>query len=129
MAVALNHTIIASRDSAAGATWLAELLGLPEPAGFGPFMVVSLAHGVTLDFADAPPGAKIHPQHYAFLITEGEFDRVYGKITERGLEHWADPMRQRPGEINTNDGGRGCYFLSGDGHYLEILTVPYGGGS
>ena len=43
------------------------------------------------------------------------------------MQHWADPRGSRPGEINHNDGGRGVY--SGpSGHYLEILTRPYGSG-
>jgi hypothetical protein len=126
MAVELNHTIVASRDAEAGAGWLAELLDLPAAKRFGPFMVVEVANGVSLDFATTDQG--IHAQHYAFLITEAEFDRVYGRIRDRGMEHWADPTQSRPGEINTNDGGRGVYFRSPDGHFLEVLTRPYGSG-
>jgi hypothetical protein len=37
-------------------------------------------------------------------------------------------MRHRPGEINHNDGGRGVYFPDPDGHYLEVITRPYGSG-
>jgi hypothetical protein len=66
------------------------------------------------------------PQHYAFLISEAEFDAVAGRLSERGLPTWADPGRRTPG-INTNDGGRGLYFDSPQGHNLEVLTVPYGG--
>jgi catechol 2,3-dioxygenase-like lactoylglutathione lyase family enzyme len=40
----------------------------------------------------------------------------------------ADPAKKRIGEINRNDGGRGVYFHDPSGHFLEILTVPYGGG-
>ena len=30
--------------------------------------------------------------------------------------------------VHTNDGGRGVYFPSDpDGHWLEIITRPYGG--
>jgi len=72
---------------------------------------------------------EIRPQHYAFLVSEDDFDAIYGKITSRGLQHWADPARRRPGEFNTNDGGRGVYFQDPAGHYLEILTRPYGSGS
>jgi hypothetical protein len=59
----------------------------------------------------------------------GHFDAVLSRIRERGLEHWADPMRHRPGEINHNDGGRGVYFPGPDGHYLEVITRPYGSGA
>ena len=68
------------------------------------------------------------PQHYAFLVSEPEFDGIHERILERGLDHWADPGRTRPGEINRNDGGRGVYFLDPDGHVLEALTRPYGSG-
>ena len=126
MAVELNHTIVSARDSEASARFTAELLGLPEPTRFGHFWVVATANGVSLDFSEAR--GDITPQHYAFLLTEDEFDEVFGRITDRGLEHWADPGRRRPGEINRNDGGRGVYFEDPDGHLLEIITRPYGSG-
>jgi catechol 2,3-dioxygenase-like lactoylglutathione lyase family enzyme len=90
----------------------------------GPFEVVELDNGVSLDFAAAD--GPIQPQHYAFLISEVDFDAVFGRIREQGLEYWADPRRSRPGEINHNDGGRGVYFPDPDGHYLEVITRPYG---
>ena len=126
MTVQLNHTIVFSHDKSASARFLADILGLEPPSGYGPFMVVELAHGLSLDFAGTDQ--EIHPQPYAFLISELEFDEIFGRITERGLDFWADPHQTRPGEINTNDGGRGCYFIGPGGHYLEILTRPYGSG-
>ncbi len=66
-------------------------------------------------------------QHYAFLVSEDVFDALIAKIRERGIEHWADPRGQHRGEINTNDGGRGVYFQDPSGHFMEALTVPYGG--
>lgn len=125
MAAQLNHTIVYSSDRTRSARFLAEILGLPTPVHFGPFEVVELANGVSLDFmaADGP----IQPQHYAFLITEADFDAVFGRIREQGLSYWADPWHRRPDEINHNDGGRGVYFLDPDGHYLEVITRPYGG--
>lgn len=128
MSVSFNHTIVAARDKRESAEFLAELFGLPSPKPFGHFMAVALEHGATLDYADAPQGEEIRRQHYAFLVSEDDFDAIYGKITSRGLEHWADPGRQRPGEINRRDGGRGVYFLDPSGHAMEILTRPYGSG-
>jgi len=66
------------------------------------------------------------PQHYAFLISEADFDAVFGRIKDRDLDYWADPRGSRPGEINHNDGGRGVYFRDPDGHYLEVITRFYG---
>jgi hypothetical protein len=125
--IELNHTIVAALDAATSAAWFAELFGLGPPERFGHFWQISTANGVSLDFASSGD-REITPQHYAFLISEAEFDAIYGRVTERGLDHWADPMQRQPGEINHRDGGRGVYFLSNDGHFLEIITRPYGSG-
>jgi catechol 2,3-dioxygenase-like lactoylglutathione lyase family enzyme len=126
MPVQLNHTIVAAKDKRESAAFLADLLGLPTPTEFGPFLVVQVDNDVSLDFADSSD--PVEPQHYAFLVTEHEFDEIFGRIRARGLPYWADPMKRRPGEYNTNDGGRGVYWEDPNGHFLEIITRPYGGG-
>lgn len=125
MGVRFNHTIVGARDKHATARFLTEILGLPGPTTFGPFAVVQLDNGVSLDVADGP--GEVHPQHYAFLVDEQEFDEILGRIVERGLTYWADPYHRRPNAINTHDGGRGLYWSDPDGHNLEIITRPYGG--
>lgn len=125
MAIELNHTIVATKDKRSAAQFLSEVLGLPEPASFGPFAVVALHNGVNLDFMDTAD--DVNAQHYAFLISEDEFDAVAGRLAERGITTWADPSHREVGH-NTNDGGRGLYFDSADGHNLEVLTRPYGSG-
>jgi len=129
MAIELNHTIIAARDAEAGARWLAEMLGLPEPEPFGHFWQVTTANGVGLDFATVPADAEIAGIHYAFLISEDDFDGVHGRIVDRGMDHWPGPSMRDEGRINHHDGGRGVYFLSPDGHFLEVITRPYGSGT
>jgi catechol 2,3-dioxygenase-like lactoylglutathione lyase family enzyme len=128
MPIEFNHTIVAAHDKRESAEFFTELFGLPSPVPFGPFLTVTLEHGANLDYADVSDGEEIRPQHYAFLVSENDFDEIYGKIESRGLQHWADPGAHRPGEINTRDGGRGVYFRDPAGHYLEILTRPYGSG-
>ncbi len=123
--VSLNHTIVNASDKVATARHLTSLLGLPEHTTYGPFAVVQLGNGVSLDVAD-DHGAP-HPQHYAFLVSDAEFDTIHARIVASGLTFWADPAHRREGAINHNDGGRGLYWLGPDGHNLEILTVPYGG--
>jgi catechol 2,3-dioxygenase-like lactoylglutathione lyase family enzyme len=127
MAVELNHTIVAASDQKVTAEFLSQVLGLDAPSPFGPFLVVTLANGVSLDVASSE-AERITPQHYAFLVSEDEFDEIFARIRERDLPYWADPMRRRPDEINHNDGGRGVYFPDPDGHHLEIITRPYGSG-
>lgn len=127
MTVKLNHTIVSAQDKRTAAAFLAEILGLPAPVPFGPFLGVQVDNEVTLDFLDSR--AEIIPQHYAFLVGETEFDQIFGRIQERGLPYWADPFQRQTGEINTRDGGRGVYFEDPSGHLLEILTRPYGSGA
>jgi catechol 2,3-dioxygenase-like lactoylglutathione lyase family enzyme len=126
VAAQLNHTIVWSSDPTKSALFLAEMLGRPAPVRFGHFEVVELDNGVSLDFSNAI--GPILPQHYAFLISEADFDAVLERIRAKGLEHWADPLHSRPGEINHNDGGRGVYFPDPNGHNLEVITRPYGSG-
>ena len=125
MAVQLNHTIVHAHDKQETARHLVDILGLTEPVSFGPFLVVQVSNGVSLDVAD--DHGEPRPQHYAFLVSEEEFDQIHARIRDRGLEWWADPIHHRPHEVNTNDGGRGLYWNDPNGHSLEILTVPYGG--
>jgi catechol 2,3-dioxygenase-like lactoylglutathione lyase family enzyme len=124
MTVQLNHTIVHAHDKVASARFLSEILGLPQPVPFGPFMGVKTGNDVTLDFIE--DSGKISRQHYAFLVSEAEFDAIFARIRARGLDYWADPGRTRRGEINTHYGGRGVYFPDPDGHLLEIITRPYG---
>lgn len=126
MPAQLNHTIVAAHDRRESAEFLSKVMGLPDPSPFGPFLVVEAANGVSLDFMETDEA--ITPQHYAFLVSEDEFDEIFGRIQSRDLPYWADPGRRRPGEINHNDGGRGVYFPDPSGHFLEIITRPYGSG-
>jgi hypothetical protein len=126
MPIELNHTIVAARDRHAEARFVADVLGRPAPVPFGPFAVVELDNGVSLDFMDWRD--EIVTQHYAFLITEEEFDEIFARVQERGITYWPNPWPGNEGEINHNDGGRGFYFCDPSGHFLEVLTRPYGSG-
>jgi catechol 2,3-dioxygenase-like lactoylglutathione lyase family enzyme len=126
MTAKLNHTIVYARDKRASAKFVSEVLGFPAPVAFGPFLGVQTGNEVTLDFMNADE--EISPQHYAFLISETEFDEIFARIRALKIRYWADPAQQQKGEINTRDGGRGIYFEDPNGHLLEILTRPYGSG-
>jgi catechol 2,3-dioxygenase-like lactoylglutathione lyase family enzyme len=128
MSIRFNHTIVHSRDQKQAAGFLTEMLGLPAPKTFGPFLVVEFENGASLDFLDAGED-EIVLQHYAFLVDEADFDPIFARLRERGLTYWADPYKQRRGEINRHEGGRGLYFDDPSGHLLEILTRPYGSSS
>jgi catechol 2,3-dioxygenase-like lactoylglutathione lyase family enzyme len=124
MTAELNHTIVHSRDRRVSAAFVAAVLGIDVAPDWGPFSPVHLSNGVSLDYVDA--GDEITSQHYAFLVSDNEFDQGLARILDGGHQLWADPHQGRPGEINHNYGGRGVYFHDPDGHLLELMTVPYG---
>jgi catechol 2,3-dioxygenase-like lactoylglutathione lyase family enzyme len=124
MSVQLNHTIVWCRDSDVSSAFLVDVLGLSAARRFGPFQVVELGNGVSLDYYATSDA--IARQHYAFLVSEQEFDSIFERLRARVPQYWADPGKQSGGMINHNDGGRGVYFEDPDGHLLEIITRPYG---
>ena len=120
----LNHTIVWCSDKQRSAAFLSDILGLPPARPFFHFLVVDLENGVSLDFYQKE--GTVAPQHYAFLVSEAEFDAGFERIQQMGLTYWADPARSKPGEINRHFGGRGVYFADPDDHLLELITRPYG---
>ena len=132
MAIQLNHTIVAARDKAASAMFFTEIFALPPPVHVGPFAVIQVGD-TSLDYMNveeyrAGANDEITSQHYAFLVSEAEFDEIFARIRDRRLAYWADPGRNEGDQINTWDGGRGVYFNDPNGHLLEIITRPYGSG-
>jgi catechol 2,3-dioxygenase-like lactoylglutathione lyase family enzyme len=125
MTVKLNHTIVHSRDPRAAADFLAQLFGLPAPKPFGPFLDVEVGNEVTLAYLDAGD-MDVQTQHYAFLVSDAEFDGIFGRIKQKKLKYWADPGQKQEGKINRHFGGRGVYFQDPSGHLMEIITKPYG---
>src|SRR5205823_11407345 len=82
----------------------------------GPFLAVQTGNNVSLDFADDHGPAS--PQHYAFLVSESDFDQIFGRIRDRQLPYWADPGKRRPGQFNTNDG-------RSEEHTSELQSLAY----
>ena len=116
---ALNHIIIPAKDKDVSATFLAEILGVDVSPQWGPFRPVQTSNGVTLDFVDSQ---DVRTQHYAFLVSDEEFDASFGRIKKAGLTYYADPHKNERGEINHHWGGRGVYFDDPNGHNMEIFT-------
>jgi catechol 2,3-dioxygenase-like lactoylglutathione lyase family enzyme len=120
MAVELNHTIVPATDPQASAQFLADILGLVVGPPVAHFTPVTLANGVTLDYDRYD---RIDQHHYAFQLSDDEFDAAFGRIRDRGVTYYADPACREPGEVYANaNGQRGTYFRDPDGHLLEILT-------
>ena len=125
MTVELNHTIVHARDPERSAQFLAGILGVAVRPQWGPFLPVSIDHGMELDYMRDT--GSFTAQHYAFLVSDDVFDAALERIRRDDIAIWADPHKQQPDEINDADGGRGVYFEDPDGHLMELITVPYGG--
>ena len=132
MAVVLDHTIVPAKDKAASAEFFAEIFGLTVKPGQGRFAQVQINESLTFDFADEPeprdwPGSNPRTgqrHHYAFHISDSEFDAIFGRVKAKGLPYGSGPRNHTDGQIYTRRGGRGFYFEDPNGHLLEVMTVP-----
>lgn len=123
MTVTLNHTILHARDKVATAEFYTEILGLRPHKTLEPFCVVQVGE-TSLDFIGT--SEPVNSRHFAFLVSEAEFDQIFSRIKNKNLPYWADPYQKQPDDINHWDDGRGLYFEDPNGHLLEVITRPYG---
>jgi catechol 2,3-dioxygenase-like lactoylglutathione lyase family enzyme len=120
MAIILDHTIVPAKDKVAAAKFFAEILGLTVKPGQGHFAQVQVNESLTFDFADEP---KPRSHHYAFHISEADFEAIFGRVKAKGLPYGSGPYNYNDGEIYSRRGGRGFYFEDPNGHLLEVMTV------
>jgi catechol 2,3-dioxygenase-like lactoylglutathione lyase family enzyme len=121
MTIRLDHTIVPARDKVASARFFAEIFGLTVKPGQGHFAQVQVNESLTFDFADEPDPRGTH---YAFHVSEPEFEAIFGRVKARGIAYGSGPFSHTDGRINTRRGGRGFYFEEPNGHLLEVMTVP-----
>lgn len=121
MTIVLHHTIIPARDKQASAEFFARIFGLELESSGGRFAVVRVSDTLTFDFGN---WEGFEPHHYAFHVSDAEFDAIFARVKEAGLEYSSDPMHFNKGQINSRDrrGGRSVYFYDPNGHNLELLT-------
>ena len=121
MAIELNHTIVPARDKVASAKFFASIFGLPfEGDAVGYFAPVRVNDSLTMDFANS---TEIPTHHYAFKVSEEDFDAIFGRIQAEGIPYGSEPYSLEDMKINHRGGGRGVYFRDPDEHILELLTV------
>jgi catechol 2,3-dioxygenase-like lactoylglutathione lyase family enzyme len=130
MTIRLDHTIVPAKDKVASARFFAEIFGLTVKQGY--FAQVQINESLTFDFADeakssdeqaSDPG-KIESHHYAFHVSDAEFDAIFDRVKAKGLSYGSGPFNRTDGQIYTRRGGRGFYFEDPNGHLLEVMTVP-----
>ena len=120
MPIVLNHTIVPARDKVASAQFFARIMGLEAGPAMGHFAPVRVNDSLTFDFDNSD---DFESHHYAFHVSEEEFDAIFGRIKGEGLSYGAGPMSPEDGQINHRRGGRGVYFADPHGHLLELMTV------
>ena len=120
MTITLNHTIVPARDKRAAAQFFARIFGLHADPKGGHFAPVRINDTLTLLFDDD----EFESHHYAFHVSDAEFDAIFGRIREAKLVYGSAPWSLDDGKLNDWNGGRGVYFRDPDGHVLELMTVP-----
>ena len=122
MAITLNHTIVRARDKDAAARFFAEIFGLSFESSGGHFAPVRVNDTLTLVFADAKEA--VASQHYAFHVSDTEFDAILQRVNDAGLTFGSGPRSLEDGKLNDWNGGRRFYYKDHDGHVIELMTVP-----
>jgi catechol 2,3-dioxygenase-like lactoylglutathione lyase family enzyme len=120
MAIELNHTIVPARDKVASAKFFARIFGLRYEATESHFAPVRVNESLTLDFDDRD---RFESHHYAFKMSEGDFDAIFGRIQAEDIPYGSGPYSLEDRKINRRGGGRGVYFRDPNGHVLELLTA------
>jgi catechol 2,3-dioxygenase-like lactoylglutathione lyase family enzyme len=124
MAIRLDHTIVPAKDRHASAAFFAEIFGLTVKPGGGHFAQVQVNESLTLDFADEPEARGGRSHHYAFHVSDAEFEAIFGRVQAKGLAYGSGPFHHTDGKTYRRRGGRGFYFEDPYGHLLEVMTVP-----
>ena len=119
MTIELNHTIVPARDKDESARFFARIFGLKYEGTEHHFAAVQVNDRLTFDF-DTDTGFGMH--HYAFHVSEAEFDAIFGRIEAERLKYGSGPFSHEDMKINRRSGGRGVYFCDPSGHLLELLT-------
>jgi catechol 2,3-dioxygenase-like lactoylglutathione lyase family enzyme len=119
MAITLNHTIVPAHDKEASARFFADIFGLTYEGPVGHFAPVQVNDALTLDFDNRD---RFESHHYAFHVSDAEFDAMFDRIKASGIAYGSGPRSSEDGQINNRRGGRGVYFRDPNGHMLELLT-------
>jgi catechol 2,3-dioxygenase-like lactoylglutathione lyase family enzyme len=119
--IGLDHTIIPSHDQEAGVRFMAKMFGLEYKGKWGHFSPLKV-NDLSLDWDDRE---SFEPHHYAFLVTDQEFDEILGRVQAEGIPYGSGPRSQDDMQINHLHTGRGFYFRDADGHSWEMITHTY----
>ena len=120
MTIVLDHTIVPARDKEESARFFARIFGLEYRGPVSHFAPVRINETLTIDFDNWD---SFERHHYAFKVSEAEFDGIFDRVRGEGLSYGSGPRSAENMEINHRHGGRGFYFRDPNGHLLEVLTA------
>src|SRR5437773_7228595 len=117
MAVRLDHTIVPAKDKLAAAQLFAEIFGLAVKPGQGRFAQVPVNDSLTMDFADEAEAwghipwdpARSESHHYAFCVSDQEFEGILGRVKARGMAFGSGPRSHTDRQVSDRRGGRTIY--------------------
>lgn len=117
----LDHTVLRVRDLAASVRFYQQVLGFRHEGRAGPFEVMRVNAGLTLDLVQHAPN---DPVHLAFCVDRATFDAVHQRLIQGKIAFGGNPF-ERDGQVAANAyGARGMaealYFDDPDRHNLEL---------
>jgi catechol 2,3-dioxygenase-like lactoylglutathione lyase family enzyme len=120
MTIVLDHTIVPAHDNEASAKFFARIFGLNYEGAMSHFAPVRLNDTLVMDFDTC---STFDSHHYAFKVSEPEFDAIFQRVKDERLAYGSGPFSPDNMQINHRGGGRGFYFKDPNGHLLEVLTA------
>jgi catechol 2,3-dioxygenase-like lactoylglutathione lyase family enzyme len=120
MTIHLDHTIVPAHDKEGSARFFARIFGLSYDGPMSHFAPVRINDTLTIDFDNCD---QFERHHYAFKISEAEFDEIFDRVKAEGITYGSGPRSSEDMAINHRHGGRGFYFKDPNGHLLEVLTA------
>jgi catechol 2,3-dioxygenase-like lactoylglutathione lyase family enzyme len=120
--VTLDHLIVTVKDRDASVRFYTEIMGFAHEGEDGPFSVIRVNDGTTLQLA---PWGTEGGAHLAFALTPAEFDAAFARVRAAGTPY-GDSFHdvgnmQGPGE---EVGARGLaptlYLFDPNGHLVEL---------
>ena len=131
MAIKLDHVIVPAKDKLASAQLFAEIFGLEVKPVEGRFAQVPIDEHLTIDFPDDEHTRdilhfvpeKLESHHYAFHVSDEEFDGIFQQVKAKGLVYGSGPTTDTDGKVGDRRGGKALNFRELNGHLLEVMTA------
>lgn len=122
MPLDLDHLILRVNDRAGSVDFYTRILGLTAEGERGPFSVVRVSPGFTVQLA---PWGTAGGEHLAFATSRNEFEEIFMRIRAAGVEfgdsfHTVGNGRGPGDEDGARGPGKALYFLDPNKHLIEL---------